>query len=115
MTSRTLPYMLLVACVTGAPTTSAQSNPRAATGSSGLTQETIDRLLKYESAVLDHFLQVLAPALRCDRAIGEFRQFCPDMVKNLQDEAQQATQDIARYRTSRPQTYSTPTCICRTC
>ena len=101
MTLRVLFYMLVAACVTSVQTTSAQSKPSGAVTSSGPTQETIDRLLKYETAALDHFQQVLAPTLRCYRADKESRQLCDGMITTLKDEAQQAAQNIARYLTSR--------------
>lgn len=99
MTLRGILCVLLVAFGTGAPLSSAQSNPSGA-ASSGSTEEEINRLLARESEALAHFQEVLVPAIRCDQGVKEFRQTCHGMVAKLKDEAQHCQGDIARYRAS---------------
>lgn len=92
--------LVVAACVICVPSSFAQANRSVVAVSSGPVQQTIDHLLKRESEALDHFQHVLSPALRCDPADTEFRPTCHGMVTKLQDEAQEARQDIDLYRRS---------------
>jgi hypothetical protein len=60
-------------------------------------QQTIDRFIQLTSDALDHFQQVLAPALRCDQADKNYRETCHVMRENLSYDAQTVKKDIARY------------------
>src|SRR5712692_8771181 len=97
---RLLPYLLLFACVTRVPSSSAQSEPCAVAARSSPTQlqQRIDQLLRRESEALDHYQQRVAPAIRCEYADNSIRQPCHDMRTKLRDEAQRAQREIARYR-----------------
>jgi exonuclease VII large subunit len=99
---RLLPYLLLFACMTHVPSSSAQSEPGAVAARSYPTQlqQRIDQLLRRESEALDHYQQRVAPAIRCEHADNTIRQTCHDMLTKLRDEVQQAQREIARYRTS---------------
>ncbi len=99
---RLLPYLVLFACLTRVPSSSAQSEPNAVAAQSSPTQlhQRIDVLLQRESEALDHYQQQVAPTIRCEYADSSIRQICHDMLTKLRDEAQQARREIVRYRAS---------------
>ena len=100
MTLRDLLCLILVACVTGVLSSSAQSNPDGTADSSGPKQQDIERLLQRESDALDLYQKQVAPAIRCDQADKKYRETCHDMSVKLSEEAQVAKKDVGRYRTS---------------
>lgn len=99
---RLLPYLLVFACVTRVPSSSAQSEPCAVAARSSPTQlqQRIDQLLGRESEALNHYQQQVAPAIRCEYADDSIRQPCHDMLTKLRDEAQRTQREIVRYRAS---------------
>ncbi len=80
---------------------SAQTQPcPAADKHQPAQRERLESLLKQESEALSH-LQELVPAIGCQYADRTVSENCQSFVLNLKDEANEASSDIAKYRSER--------------
>ncbi len=97
MTQRQLLNLVLFTCATAIPSSSCVTHAQTR-GVKDTGQQTVDLLLSRESKALDSFQQSVVPALRCDQADESARQSCDAMRDKVSNEAREAKQDIARYR-----------------